>query len=173
MRWEPRRHLPLVAGLALLVAAVGLVAPWWTVERQAGATTTETVVSPFDTGSGGSAINEAGVFAVGVLAFVGVIGLVGGLVLGFQADNWETESWDAGGWLWLGSGGFLLVAPLTAVITWPAGTASFWGTSQFAGASFSASASWGWYVTLVAGAIAAVAGMAWLFLPRARSQEPS
>lgn len=174
MRWEPRKHLPLVAGLALIVAAVGLVAPWWTVDRQSGRATTEIVVSPFDPGPESSAVSEGAVVGVGVLTLVGIVGLVGGLVLGFQTEKRTVEERSIGGWLWLGSGGFLLVAPLTAVLTWPDGPTSFWGSSSVASTSFQTAASWGWYLTLVAGAIAAVAGMAWLVLhdPEARRRAP-
>lgn len=164
MRWEPRRHLPVVAGLALIVAAVGLVAPWWTVDRQAGGTETEIVVSPFDPGPDSSAVSEGAVTGVGVLAFVGIVGLVGGLVLGFRADERDGETSSVAGWLWMASGGFLLVAPLTAVLSWPAAGTSFWGSSSLASTTFQAAASWGWYVTLAAGAIGAVAGIAWLYL---------
>lgn len=159
MRWEPRRHLPIVAGLSLIVAAIGLVAPWWTAEAGGGAVSAS--VSPFDAGEAAPAVDEAAVVAVGVLAFVGVVGLVGGLVLGFREDDLERST---AGWLWLASGGFLLVAPLTAVITWPAGTLSFWGAGPAGGTTWSTAADWGWYVTLAAGAVASVAGMAWLLL---------
>lgn len=162
MRWEPRRHLPVVAGFALIAAAIGLVAPWWTVERAAGQAVTEIVASPFNPGPESSAVNEAAVTGVGLLAFVGIVGLVGGLVLGFRAADRDQTS--TAGWLWMASGGFLLVAPLTAVLTWPDAGTSFWGSSSVAGASFEAAASWGWYVTLAAGAIAAVAGMVGLVM---------
>lgn len=171
MRWAPRRHLPIVAGLALIVAAIGLVAPWWTVERVAGQTTTEILVSPFDPGPENSAVNEGAVAGVGLLAFVGIVGLVGGLVLGFRSDDRHAETSSLAGWLWMASGGFLLVAPLTAVLTWPAGVTSFWGSGTIASTSYEAAASWGWYIMLAAGAMAAVAGMAWLII-HDREEEP-
>lgn len=159
MRWEPRRHLPILAGLSLFVAAVGLVAPWWTVDAVGGAMSSS--VSPFDAGQATVAVQEGAVVAVGLLAFVGVLGLVGGLVLGFREDDIERST---AGWLWLASGGFLLVAPLTAVITWPAGNFSYWGSGPVGSVTWSTAAGWGWYTTLVAGAVASVAGMAWLLL---------
>lgn len=157
MRWAPDRHLPIVAGLALIVAAVGLIAPWWAAQTPGGL---ETSVSPFDAGQEPRLVDEAAVVAVGVLAFVGLVGLVGGLALGFRRGDPGTAS--VAGWLWTASGGFLLVAPLTAVVTWPAEGPSFWGTGPVGGTPWEAAASWGWYLTLVAGAMAAIAGMAWV-----------
>ncbi|PSG97863.1 hypothetical protein BRD56_03170 [Thermoplasmatales archaeon SW_10_69_26] len=166
MGWDPPRHLPFAAGLSLIVAAIGLVAPWWTLRADAGSSGIAASVSPFDPGPLDSVVNGAAVVAVGVLTFVG---LVGGLVLRFQGEN--TEMASTAGWLWMASGGFLLVAPLTAVLTWPAEDLSFWGSASAAGASFSAAADWGWYLTLVAGAIAAVTGMAWLLIQERYSLE--
>lgn len=171
MRWQPRRHLPLVAGLALVVAAVGLVAPWWTLGAEGGQPSSEISASPFDPGREGAAVNATAVTAVGVLAFVGIIGLVGGLAVGFRSR--EPERASTAGWLWMASGGFLLVAPLTAVITWPMGELSFWGTDPAGGTAWQTAAGWGWYVTLIAGAMAAVAGMAWLVGHSGGSQPPA
>lgn len=170
MRWEPRRHLPIVAGVSLIVAAIGLVAPWWTLEAGGGPGGMQNAVSPFDAGRTGAMVDEGAVVAVGVLAFVGVVGLVGGLVLGFREDDRERST---AGWLWLAAGGFLLVAPLTAVITWPAGDASFWDSVSSGSATIATAAGWGWYTTLVAGATAAVAGMAWLLLHQEAASQAS
>jgi hypothetical protein len=158
MRWAPRRHIPIVVGLSLIVAAIGLVTPWWTLEGQ-GTGAPDLAVSPFDSGEVRS---ESGVLvAVGVLDFVGLVGLVGGLVLGLRSGDDEEQA-EIAGWLWLGSGGFLLVAALAAVITWPAEGLTFWGTGEMQRSIFAASAGIGWYLTVAAGATAAVAGMAWV-----------
>lgn len=168
MRWDPRRHLPIVAALAVIVAAIALVAPWWTLADEAGAD--EAAVSPFDPGPQESVVDRTAVTAVGILAFVGIIGLVGGLAVGFRSQRPERRA--TAGWLWMASGGFLLVAPLTAVLTWPSGDLPFWGTASAGGTTWGLVAGWGWYLTLVAGAMAAVAGMAWLLMHQSRAPEP-
>lgn len=158
MRWQPRRHIPLVVGLSLIVAAIGLVTPWWTLDGK-GADAPDPVVSPFDSGEvrSGSGV----LVAVGVLDFVGLLGLAGGLVLGLRAGD-DDEQAEIAGWLWLGAGGFLLVAALAAVITWPAESLTFWGSGEMQQVIFEASAGIGWYLTVAAGATASVAGMAWV-----------
>ncbi len=158
MRWQPRRHLPLVVALAVLIAAVGLVLPWWSIELGSS----ESNVAPFAPGAADGVVSEGAVTAVGVLVLVGLVGFVGGLVLWLRERGGADDDMDPAAWIWLGSGGFLLVAALTAVITWPSEDFSFWDSIEAGGTAIQSSAAIGWYLTLVAGAIGAVAGMAWL-----------
>lgn len=119
--------------------------------------------SPFDPGGLEDAVSETGVVVVGVLAVVGILGAVGGLVLWIQnrqaRDGSELEP---AAWLWFVAGGFLLVAPLTAVLTWPADGLSFWSSAGGGNISVGTGAGAGWYLSLVAGAMLGVAGLAWL-----------
>lgn len=160
MEWEPRSHVPMLAAFALLAAVIAFVLPWWTVTGQAGGFGGETHASPFDPDGAGA--EEGAVIAVGILGLVGLLGALGGLLLWLRASDQGREDRDHAGWLWLGSGGFLLVAPLTAVITWPSGDTGFWGSAGSESFGYSAGAGIGWYLTIVAGAAIAGAGIAWL-----------
>lgn len=163
MELDVRRHLPLLAGAGLLIAAIGLAVPWWTGSFQAGGFEAESSSSPFNPGSGA---DETAVTIVGILDVVGLIGAVGGLVLWLRSpEEPDLADRDPAAWLWLGSGGFLLVAALAAVLTWPTDDLSFWSSSG--GSIFSAgtAADVGWYLTILAGALIAAAGIAWLVQP--------
>lgn len=163
MELDVRRHLPLLAGAGLLIAAVGLVVPWWTGSFEAGGFEAQSPTSPFNPGPGA---DETAVTIVGILDVVGLIGAIGGLVLWLRSgDEPELADRDPASWLWLGSGGFLLVAALSAALTWPENDLGFWSSSG--GSTFAAGtgADIGWYLTILAGALIAAAGIAWLVQP--------
>lgn len=163
MELQVRRHLPILAGAGLLVAAVALVVPWWTGSFAAGGATVESPTSPFSPGQGA---DESAVFMVGILDVVGLVGAAGGLVLWLRSsEDPEVADRNPAAWLWLGSGGFLLVAALAAVLTWPTGDGSFWSSGEWGMFSAGTGADVGWYLTILAGATIAVCGLAWLVQP--------
>lgn len=162
MAWDPRVYVPAVVAVSLVVAGVALVVPWWTVEGQAGSASGELHVAPFSPGSTGAIVNEGAVTAVGVLDFVGLLGIAAGLALWVTHREDEPSELMPAAWLWVVAGGFLLVATITAVITWPSGELGFWSSAGTSSTGVTTGASVGWYLTILAGATAAVAGLGWM-----------
>lgn len=166
MEWEPRKHLPLLVGVALIVAAIGLVVPWWTIDT--GSSPRD--VAPFSPSAGWGFLDDEAAMAVGVIDLFGLLGLAGGLALWIRGKDGDPDDLSTASWLWLAGGGFLLVAALTAVITWPDEDLAFW-ESVGSGSAFTVgtAASVGWYLTVLAGGVASISGLAWL-AARAREQ---
>lgn len=156
---RPSTVIGLLAGGGLLLALIAFALPWWSITPPSGGAGAELDARPFDPGrAGDDVVSSSGVVGVGVLVLVGVVAAAGGLVLWGRAAQRGEPPIAPAPWLHLAGGALLLMGPLVAVATWPQGGLSFWGSSG----GVSTSASIGWYLGLVAGALVAVAGIAGL-----------
>lgn len=155
-----------LCAVGLLIAAVTLVLPWWTVEASGGGTSTEVSVKPFDQGQAGEDLsNGDGVVAVGVLTLFGVVATAGGFALLLRARQTGEPAADPAPWLVLAGGALYIIAAIVAVFTWPAGDIGFWDSADGGGGAFAAAAGVGWYLSIVAGAVLSGAGITSLQTP--------
>lgn len=149
------------AGLvvAVLLAAVAVALPWWTVTGSVGGLEGTTSAGAFDTGDGLVETWQAGL--AGVLTLLALAGLAfAGVVAGDLAaldDTWARAAVPAAAV----AGALLLVAALVAVVTWPGEDAGFWDEARVEGFGGSVAsetaAGLGWYAAVLAGVLGPVA----------------
>lgn len=150
---------PALVALGLLMSAATLVIPWWTVEASGDGASVSQTARPFSTGGIDlDFVSENGVIAVGVLALVGVLSMVGGLALWGGARQDDEAPPPPSPWLSIAGGALMVIAALVAVATWPNSDLGFWGSLGGGGGSVNASAAVGWYLALIAGAVASAGG---------------
>lgn len=156
-----RTLVSVLLGVGLLLGLISMVLPWWTIE--AGGVSND--VKPFDTGTiqefSGEFVSTMGVVSVGVLALVGILAAAGGGALWLSASN-KGESAPPAWWLIIAGGILFVMGPIVAAATWPTGRLGFWDaiTNQIV-----ATASVGWFMALLAGALMATAGLVGLQPP--------
>lgn len=162
----------LLGGVGLVLMIISVVLPWWSVSGGFSGVSGEQTAAPFNTGGmGDGVINSVGVDAVGVLCLFGIVSATGGLVLYLVAYRRREEPADPAPWLLIAAGALYLIGPVVAVVAWPDGDLGFWSSASAGAATFETAAAVGWYLAMVAGALAGGGGIAGMEPPPEEEQE--
>lgn len=162
----------LLAGVGLILMIVTVVLPWWSVSGAAFGFSGEQTAAPFSTGGmGDNVISSVGVDAVGVLCLFGIVSATGGLVLYLMAYRKREEPPEPAPWMMIAAGALYIIGPVVAVVAWPQGDLGFWSSASAGAATFETAASVGWYLAMVAGALAGAGGIAGIEPPEEEAPE--
>lgn len=143
---------PALVAVALFVAMISLVAPWWVHDEGE----VEVVATPLGAVEmGPERVSEAGVIGVGVIVLAGMFALAGALGMEVWSFRRGARPPLVAGWLNVAGGALLLVGGLVAVISWPVEPFTFWSTVG----GVEAGAGLGWFLCLLAGAVGSVGGL--------------
>ncbi len=152
MPWRRDTVAPVLAAVALFVAMISLVAPWW-IHEEAG---DEAVATPLGAAEmAPERISEAGLVGAGVIVLAGIFALAGSLGVEVWSFRRDRQPPLVAAWMNIAGGSLLLVGGLVAVIVWPVEPFTFW--SSVGGVE--ARAGLGWFLCLIAGGIGSVGGL--------------
>lgn len=170
---DRRGNLILLLGsVGLILMIVSVVLPWWSVSGGFSGASGEQTAAPFNTGGmGDGVINAVGVDAVGVLSLFGIVSATGGLVLYLAAYRRREEPAEPAPWLLIAGGALYIIGPVVAVVAWPEGDLGFWSSASAGAATFETAAAVGWYLAMVAGALAGAGGIAGMEPPEETEQD--
>lgn len=152
MPWRRDTLAPALIAVALFVAMISLVSPWWVHEGDGS----QAVATPFGPGDvSPERVSDAGIIGVGVVVVAGMLALAGSLGVEVWSFRRGRRPPVVAAWLNLAGGALLLVGGLVAVMVWPVDPVMFWSTVE----GVEARAGLGWFLCLVAGGIGSAGGL--------------